>query len=94
METIEQEIEAKFKELETGGNVDCSLSNGLVRSSKEAYGYYDGIEGQPLPAGAEFAGYAIFHSIDGTTCYFTKQGLTEVFKGERSPWDGDNEEDE
>lgn len=74
-------IDEAFAELAAGNILDASLSNGALRSSKDVYQNDDGT-------------YCILHNIDGTVACFTKEALTEVFQGKRSPWEGDLESEQ
>ena len=55
--------------------LDVSLSNGLVRSSKEL-------------SRIDQDTWRIFHDIDGTITEFTLDQAAEVVLGLRSPWEG------
>lgn len=86
--TLHAEIEEKLELLKAGHNVDVSLSNGILRSSKEIYAWWtDQTSEEPH-------GYSIFHGIDGTITNFTKKGIVEVLTGKRDVWDGDMPENE
>lgn len=89
MKTATNSISDKLAALKAGEYVDVSLSNGVVRSSKEVFAVWtDQTADEPYC-------YTVFHGIDGTTTDFTLKGIIEVFEGKRSAWDGDLiEEDE
>lgn len=73
------DAEWRVAQIQARGWGDASLSNGLIRSSKEISAYDDGT-------------FGVFHGIDGSMTYFTRAGLIEVFRGERDIWEGDIEE--
>lgn len=73
-------MNATIEKIEAGEMVDFDLSNGAIRSSKQIYQATNGK-------------FYIFHNIDGSTVEFTRSGIIEVLKGERSPWDGDAQEE-
>lgn len=75
------QLAAIFERLDAGEMVDASLSNGILRSSKEIMKCGDNC-------------YMVCHLIDGTDVFFTRGGLTEALLGSRSLWDGDLTGDE
>ena len=74
------DAERRVIQIEIDGYGDASLSNGLVRSSKEVTAYEDGT-------------FGVWHGIDDTYTYFTRAGLLDVFNGKRDIWDGDIDEE-
>ena len=74
----------RLDKLDDGETVDWDLANGLLRSSKEI-------------TKIDIDLYQIFHGIDGSLTYFSREGICEVLAGLRDVWDGDkggwNEED-
>ena len=80
--TTEEEARGALTRLDDG-HIPFTLSNGVVRSSKEMY-----------RLGATFA---VFHDIDGTVTEFSEDHAVAVLLGTRSPWDGTpglNDDDE
>ena len=73
------DAEYRVEQIAARGWGDASLSNGIIRSSKEVTAYEDGT-------------FGVFHGIDGTMTYFTRAALIDVFRGKRDIWDGDIEE--
>jgi len=77
---VKAQLRKKYEEplmlLEKGEYVDCSLGNGLVRSSKEIMRQEDGT-------------FTIYHGISDHFEDFSEAGLFEMWEGLRSPWDGD-----
>jgi len=66
----------KLDKLDNGDTVDWDLTNGLLRSSKEI---------QKVDSDL----YQIFHGIDGSITFFSREGICEVLAGLRDVWDGD-----
>jgi len=62
--------------LDTGRNLDLSMHNGILVSTKTAFACGDDR-------------YSIFHAVDGTLVTFTREGIREVLEGTRDPRDGD-----
>ena len=81
MKTLTPEITAKLERLDNGFPVDATLSNGVLRSSKEIYRVTD--------EHGENVQYHCYHGIDGTITCFTRDGIIEVFEGKRDIWEGD-----
>ena len=73
------DAEFRVHQIECAGYGDASLSNGIIRSSKEVQAYDDGT-------------FGVFHGIDGSMTYFTRPALIEVFRGKRDIWEGDIDE--
>lgn len=72
----------KLEYLKAGNVLDMSLSNGAIRSSKEAQAYEE--DGQWY--------YWVLHLIDDSETTFTESAFIEVLKGKRDIWDGNIEE--
>lgn len=78
MMTREEAVQAL--DLVGDGVIDFAYSNGALRSSKEMFKSGDG--------------FSVFHGIDGTMTWFTREQAIEVLAGERSAWDGETMEDD
>lgn len=77
-----QEAEALLATMDDRGvQLDVSLSNGFIRSSKDMWKNDDDL-------------YTVWHSIDDTFVHFTREQAIEVLMGVRSPWEGEVQEDE
>ncbi|MBU2602852.1 MAG: hypothetical protein KKA32_11930 [Actinobacteria bacterium] len=74
-----KETDERLTRLDTGRDVDLSIRNGVLVSTKMAFALGDGH-------------YGIFHAVDGTVVTFTREGMREVLEGVRDPRDGDEEE--
>lgn len=76
------EAETIINELPETGGYDFAMTNGPIRSSKTLSVTTD-------ENGTTY--YDVFHDIDGSVTYFTREGAIGVVMGTRDPWDGDAE---
>lgn len=70
------EADFRVEQIACEGFGDASLSNGIIRSSKEVTALDDGT-------------FQVWHGIDDSYTYFTKEALADVFRGKRDIWNGD-----
>lgn len=72
----EQEVEEFLNSEPDGRQIDISLSNGLVRSSKDMVKHNDNL-------------FSVMHYISDIETWFTREAAREVLLGTRDPWEGD-----
>ena len=65
----------QFARLDAGRDVDLSLRNGILISTKTAFALNNGR-------------YGIFHAVDGTVVAFSREGMRQVLEGMRGTRDG------
>lgn len=78
----ETEINEIMGKLREGHNVDLSLYNGILRSSKEAMMCY-------TDQNATEGYISVYHGISDCFEDFSEKAFIAVLKGERDIWDGD-----
>lgn len=77
---VKVQAQMNLFQLDHDYSVDWSYTNGVLRSSKEISTVYSDKYGRH---------FSIFHGIDGTQKYFSREGITQVMEGTRDAWDGD-----
>lgn len=88
------DAEYRVEKIACLGYGEVVLSNGALRSSKDITPFYYGEEGSILGSDEQPVGFQVFHNIDGSTSNFSREGLIEVFRGNRDIWDGDLSDDD
>jgi len=77
----EELLKEALAKLDAGEQVDMCYANGLVYSGKEITAHGDGT-------------FSIYHGIDGSWTNFSREGIEQVLRDQRSAWDGDLPDDE